>query len=67
MNRNENSRREFLKAGTATVAATAVTWNARSYAAIVGSNDRVRVGVVGCGEEQDSQQKGYRIPRVHAE
>jgi predicted dehydrogenase len=32
------------------VAASAVSWNARSYAAILGANDRVRVGVVGCGD-----------------
>jgi predicted dehydrogenase len=46
----ENNRREFLKAGGAALAATAVTWNARSYASIVGANDRVKVGVVGCGD-----------------
>jgi len=45
-----NNRREFLKTGGAALAATAVSWNARSYAAIVGANDRVRVGVVGCGD-----------------
>jgi len=58
MDRNENNRRDFLKAGTAAVAATAVTWNARSYAAIIGSNERVRVGVVGCGD----RMKGALIP-----
>ena len=46
---NKN-RREFLKAGGATIAATAVSWNASSYAQILGANDRVRVGVVGCGD-----------------
>jgi predicted dehydrogenase len=44
------SRRQFLKAGSAALAATAVSWNAKSYAAIAGANDRVRVGVVGCGD-----------------
>jgi predicted dehydrogenase len=44
------TRRDFLKLGSAALATTAVTWNATSYAAIVGSNDRVRVGVVGCGD-----------------
>jgi predicted dehydrogenase len=39
-----------LKAGSAALAATAVSWNAKSYAAIAGANDRVRVGVVGCGD-----------------
>ena len=44
------SRRQFLKTGSAALAATAVSWNAKSYAAISGANDRVRVGVVGCGD-----------------
>ena len=43
-------RRQFLKAGSAALAASAVSWNARSYAAILGANDRVRVGVIGCGD-----------------
>jgi predicted dehydrogenase len=50
----KNNRRDFLKAGSAALAATAVSlnpsWNASSYAAILGANDRVRVGVVGCGD-----------------
>jgi predicted dehydrogenase len=45
-----NNRREFLKVGGAAVAAAVVPWSATSYAAIVGANDRVRVGVVGCGD-----------------
>jgi hypothetical protein len=39
-----------LKTGSAALAATAVSWNAKSYAAIAGANDRVCVGVVGCGD-----------------
>jgi predicted dehydrogenase len=54
----KTNRREFLKAGGLALAATAVSWNARSYAAIVGANDRVRVGVVGCGD----RMKGALIP-----
>jgi predicted dehydrogenase len=46
----DSNRRAFLKAGSAALAATAVSWNAKSYAAIVGANDRVNVGVVGCGD-----------------
>jgi predicted dehydrogenase len=53
-----NNRRAFLKASGAAVAATAVSWNATSYAAIVGANDRVKVGVVGCGD----RMKGALIP-----
>src|ERR1700720_10729 len=36
--------------GGAALAATAVSWNAKSYAAVVGANDRVKVGVIGCGD-----------------
>jgi predicted dehydrogenase len=45
-----NNRREFLKVGSAALAATAVSWSAKSYAAIVGANDRVRTGVIGAGD-----------------
>ena len=45
-----NDRREFLKGGSAALAATAVSWNAKSYAPIIGANDRVKVGIVGCGD-----------------
>jgi hypothetical protein len=54
----ESTRREFVKTGSAALAATAVSWNARSYADILGANDRVRVGVVGCGD----RMKGALIP-----
>ncbi|MGA8043010.1 MAG: Gfo/Idh/MocA family oxidoreductase [Terracidiphilus sp.] len=48
------TRREFLKGTGAALAASAVSWNASSYAAVVGANDRVRVGVVGCGDRMRS-------------
>ena len=38
------SRRDFL----ATTAA-GVAWTAKSYSAVIGANDRIRVGVIGCG------------------
>jgi predicted dehydrogenase len=50
MTLDKSNRRDFLKVSGAAVAATTVLWNARSYAAILGANDRVRVGVVGCGD-----------------
>jgi len=43
-----SDRREFLKAGGAVLATAAMS--ARSYAAIVGATDGVRVGVVGSGD-----------------
>jgi predicted dehydrogenase len=54
----DNNRREFLKMGGAALATTAVSWNATSYASIVGANDRVKVGVIGCGD----RMKGALIP-----
>src|SRR5437868_5324072 len=53
-----NDRREFLKLGGTALAATAVSWNARSYASIVGANDRVKVGIIGFGD----RMKGGDIP-----
>src|ERR1700754_4555557 len=53
----EHSRREFVKMGAA-VAGTVATWNATSYAKIVGANDCVRTRVVGCGD----RMKGALIP-----
>jgi len=50
MEHNGTNRRDFLKLGSAATAVTAISWSASSYAAIVGANDRVRVGIVGCGD-----------------
>jgi len=50
METRENNRREFLKTGGAALAATAFASSAKSYAAIAGASDQVRVGVVGCGD-----------------
>jgi predicted dehydrogenase len=49
-----SNRRDFLKTGGAALAATAVPSTARGYAAILGANDRVRVGIVGCGDRMKS-------------
>ena len=50
----DTNRRDFVKGSSALLAATAVSWNASSYAAILGANDRVKVGVVGCGDRMKS-------------
>jgi len=50
MNKQSNSRRNFMRLATAGAAGSLVTWNAESYARIAGSNDRVGVGVVGFSE-----------------
>src|SRR6201995_1940941 len=53
-----NDGREFLKMGGAALASTAVSWNARSYAAVIGANDRVKVGIIGFGD----RMRGGDIP-----
>jgi predicted dehydrogenase len=58
MSTADRNRRDFLKLSSAAVASTAVSWTATSYASIVGANDRVKVGIVGCGD----RMKGALIP-----
>ena len=43
----QSTRRQFLK--TATVGAAAVSMSAASYARVVGANDRISIGMIGCG------------------
>src|ERR1700691_6461606 len=50
----DKNRRDFLKIGSAALAATVVPWTATSYAAIVGANDRVRVALIGAGDRAKS-------------
>jgi predicted dehydrogenase len=58
MTLQNGNRRSFLKMSSAALATTSVSWNASSYASILGANDRVKVGVVGCGD----RMKGALIP-----
>jgi predicted dehydrogenase len=59
MTKDESNRRDFLKMGGAALAAA--SWSAKSYARVVGANDRVGVGVVGCGD----RMKDALIPAFH--
>jgi len=45
---SEVTRREFTGAAAAAVAAVPA-WTARSYGQVTGSNERLRIGVIGCG------------------
>jgi len=57
------NRRKFLTAAAATGAATAFT--ARSYASILGANDRVNLGVIGLGRRATAVTGGFvKDPRV---
>lgn len=46
-----SDRRQFISQSVAGAAAytTAATWTARSYANILGANDRIRIGMIGVG------------------
>jgi predicted dehydrogenase len=67
-NAADTSRREFVKIGGAALALAATQTahsyasSAASYAKIIGANDRVRVGVVGCGD----RMRGGDIPAFQA-
>ncbi len=50
MENQVTTRRDFCKLSGAATAVAATSWSASSYAAIVGANERVRVGIVGCGD-----------------
>jgi len=54
-----SSRREFLK--TASAGAVALSVKASSYARVVGANDRISIGIIGCG------RRGFKahMPGVH--
>ena len=51
MNFQDGNRRSFLKLGASAVVGVALpSWTAKSYGAIPGANDRVRVGIIGAGD-----------------
>ena len=61
------SRRDFLgKAAAAAAGAAVLSTTARSYSRIIGANDRIRIGQIGCGSRafghremiRDSQKEG---------
>ncbi|MCH5373294.1 MAG: Gfo/Idh/MocA family oxidoreductase, partial [Planctomycetes bacterium] len=54
------SRRQFLQ--TASLGAAAIAMPAASYARIVGANDRISIGVVGCG----GRGRHAHMPGVYA-
>jgi predicted dehydrogenase len=54
-----SSRREFLK--TTSFGATALGMTATSYAKVVGANDRISIGVIGCGGRgRNAHMKGVQ-------
>lgn len=49
IDRKKVNRRTFLASGTGGVAAAALAMPSRSYARVIGANDRINIGVIGCG------------------
>jgi predicted dehydrogenase len=59
------NRRQFLYSGAAVASVSAQGMNARAYASILGSNDRVGLGVIGLGRRGSIVSYGFvRDPRV---
>ncbi len=57
--RHTTSRREFLK--TASVGAAALSMTASSYAKVAGANERISIGVIGCGGRgRNAHMKGVQ-------
>ncbi|MHC4509333.1 MAG: Gfo/Idh/MocA family protein [Planctomycetota bacterium] len=54
------SRRKFLK--TAAAGSAALAMSATSYSRVIGSNDRISIGIIGCG----GRGVGAHMPGVHA-
>src|SRR5262245_13466649 len=50
MTQNIRSRRNFIKLTGAGAAGATLTWDAASYARILGANDRISIGIVGFSE-----------------
>src|SRR6266576_4590388 len=48
MNTTKTSRRKFLKTSTLATAG-ALAFSRASHASVIGANDRIRFGVIGCG------------------
>ena len=48
------SRRDFLTAGT-------LLLSARSYARIVGANDRIQIGLIGCGHRSAGHRQMLKM------
>ncbi|NQT02486.1 MAG: twin-arginine translocation signal domain-containing protein, partial [Planctomycetes bacterium] len=53
------SRRKFLK--TAAAGSAALAMSASSYSRVVGANDRISIGILGCG----GRGLGAHMPGVH--
>jgi len=54
------SRRKFLSVSGATLSVAGMRWTAKSYANILGANDRIHVGFIGAGGMGNSHLEAFR-------
>src|SRR5438046_10242567 len=61
---NMTKRRDFIKTsvGAAGLAIGGIGFNARSYAAIVGANDRINLAVIGIRNQGHGHSQSYSDP-----
>src|SRR5262245_56973079 len=50
MSKRKNQRRDFIKLVSTGAPGSEISWDAASYARVIGANDRIGVGVVGFSE-----------------
>lgn len=63
---NGIDRRQFLKGtGNAVLAGSAISMSARSYARVVGSNDRIRIAQLGCGGRSEGHVHMVHMAAQH--
>ena len=56
MAKNKLSRRNFIGTATVGLAGAAMTMSAKSYSKIIGANDRINIGFLGCGARGSDHQ-----------
>ena len=56
------SRRDFIgKAAVAAAGAAVLSTTARSYSRIIGANDRIQIGLIGCGSRSNGHQNMIKM------
>ena len=56
MAKNKLTRRKFVSKAALGLAGTAMTLNSKSYSKIIGANDRINIGFLGCGDRSKGHQ-----------
>jgi len=56
MSKNKLTRRKFVSKAALGLAGTAIAMKAKSYSRIIGANDRINIGFLGCGDRSKGHQ-----------